>query len=175
MPGRGVARDEVELGKVVGVFGVRGEVRLHLHNRESSFLMEGPAQVVLVATDGSRRAARLTCRPGAGKRILGRIEGLDQREEAAAMSGTRIAVAREALPPTDEGEFYVTDLQRLPVLVDGEAVGKVVDVHHTAGGDLLEARIGGDSVFVPFASPLVLDVDVAAGHVVLDPAVLEDD
>lgn len=175
MPGRGVARDEVELGKVVGVFGVRGEVRLHLHNRESSVLLDAPADVVLVAPDGSRRSARLACRPGAGKRILGRIEGLDQREEAAAMKGTRIAMARADLPPTDEGEFYVTDLQHLPVFIDGEAVGKVVDIHTTAGGDLLEARIDGDSVFVPFASPLVLEVDVEAGQVVLDPAVLEED
>ena len=36
---------------VAGVFGVRGEVRLHLHNREESVLLDETLPVVLVAPD----------------------------------------------------------------------------------------------------------------------------
>ena len=38
--------DLIELGSVVGIFGVRGEVRLHLHNREGSVL-QAPREVRL--------------------------------------------------------------------------------------------------------------------------------
>ena len=76
LPGRGPQPDEVELGHVSGVFGVRGEVRLHLHNRDS-ILLEGPVDAVLVGPDGARTGVEIVARPGAGKRIIGRITGLD--------------------------------------------------------------------------------------------------
>ena len=48
LSGRGLSEDEVELGRIVGVFGVRGEVRVHLHNREGSVLLDDPWDVILV-------------------------------------------------------------------------------------------------------------------------------
>ena len=57
LPGRGLAVDELELGSLMGAFGVRGEVRVWLHHPESD-LLATPREVVLVAPDGSRRRAR---------------------------------------------------------------------------------------------------------------------
>lgn len=174
LPGRGTTDDELELGRISGVFGVRGEVRLHLHNREASFLLDGPADVVLVAPDGRRAAARLTCRPGAGKRILGRLDGLADRDVAAALKGTRIVVARQDLPDTGDGEFYVVDLQGLDVLVDGQRVGSVSDVHDTEAGDVLELTLGGEVHFVRFADPAVGAVDLEEGTLSLEPSALDE-
>lgn len=166
-PGADLHEDEVELGKVVGVFGVRGELRVFLHNPESSILLGGPSSVMLILPDGARRTARLTCRKGAGKRILGRLDGLEDRDEAAAMKGTRIVVPRASLPAPDEGEFYVADLQGLAVVVAERRVGHVVDVHHTAAGDLLELDIGGETEFLAMASDGLLDIDIDAGQLVV--------
>lgn len=174
LPGRGLLDDEVELGEVVGIFGVKGELRVHLHSHRDSVLLEGPVDVVLIAPDGGRRSASLSCRPGAGKRILGRIRGVSQREQAAELMKTRIAIARHALPPAGEGEFYVADLQGLTVEVDGVARGRVVDVAHTAGGDLLELSIDRDVLFVAFASEAILQVDLEGGRLVLDPSALHE-
>lgn len=175
LPGRGLGGDEVELGRVVGVFGVRGEVRVHLHNRESSVLLRGTHDVVLVLPDGSRARAGLQCRPGAGKRILGRLEGVGSREGAAELKNTLIVIPRDALPAVDEGEFYVADLQGLRVLVDGVDRGRVVDVHNTPGGDLLEVKVAGELHFVHFSGPHVLEVDVAGGTLSVDPVAIDDE
>ena len=175
LSGRGLSEDEVELGRIVGVFGVRGEVRVHLHNREGSVLLDDPWDVILVSPDGSRRTTRLSCRSGAGKRILGRLDGLSDREVAAGLKGTLIAVARADLPPPDSGEFYVADLQGLTVLVDDEARGSVVDVHHTAAGDLIELSLGTEVHFVPFADPAIGKIDLDRGTLTLDPRILAED
>ena len=57
----------VELGYIAGVFGVRGEVRLHLHNPESS-LFDGPLDVsrtlLAMSTYPMRGAQWLPMEPG---------------------------------------------------------------------------------------------------------------
>ena len=50
-----------------------------LHNPTSSVLLGGPCEVTLLGPDGSRRTARIRCRPGTGKRILARLDGLEAR------------------------------------------------------------------------------------------------
>ena len=52
---------EVSLGWVVGIHGTGGEVRLHLHNRDSAFF-EGGKQVELVHPEGDRQSVWITTR-----------------------------------------------------------------------------------------------------------------
>ena len=72
-------------------------------------------------------------------------------------------------------------LQGLDVFVGGEQVGRVRDVHHTNGGDLLEiARLNTRSrdadLFVPFHDASIVEVDVDGGRLVLTAeAVAQDD
>ena len=66
--------ERVELGYVNGVFGVRGEVRLYLHNREADWLGR-PRAVLVESAEGRCYSVRLRTRRGAGKRILGRLDG----------------------------------------------------------------------------------------------------
>ena len=79
--------DEVRLGRVSGVFGVSGELRLFLHNRESELFAGDGAVVTLVSPSGNRESHRLRSRHGAGKRILGRIEGGDFTGVGSAFHG----------------------------------------------------------------------------------------
>ncbi len=150
--------ERVELGYVNGVFGVRGEVRLYLHNREADWL--GRPRAVLVESDEGRcYSVRLRTRRGAGKRILGRLDGVETREQAAALSGWRVVVRASELPRTAPGEFYVRDVLGLPVVVDGAVVGELTEVHRGGPLDILEIQLeGGDAVFVPTMREYVLQV-----------------
>lgn len=146
---------DVELGYVSGVFGVRGEVRVFLHNPESE-LLESACDVWLVTPDGARRAVLLTCRSGAGRRILGAIDGLTDPAEARALQGHRIVVPEADLPSPDEGEFYVRDVEGAEVRIDGARVGTVTRVHAAGAVDILEIDTGGaEPAFVPAVQDFV--------------------
>lgn len=120
--------DRVELGQIVGVFSYRGEVRVHLHNREGDALSQ-ERPVILVGPEGEERKARMHVRSGAGKRILGRIKGIITEEAARELQGWVILMERADMPETEDGTYYVHDLLDLPVEDDqGKALGTLIEV-----------------------------------------------
>jgi 16S rRNA processing protein RimM len=148
----------VVLGHVSGVFGVRGEVRLHLVNRESA-LLAGGADVHLRDQQGRWYVARVTSRPGTNGRVLARFEGVDTREAAAAMQGVELAVDRSALPPLGPGEYYLTDLVGMEVRCGDEPMGVVTAVHDHGPVDVIELDGGR---YVPSTDEHVEAIDLDA-------------
>ncbi len=64
---------------------------------------------------------------------------MTDRSAAEALRGTLLTVARSALPPLGEGEYYHHDLLGLPcVSTDGGAIGTVVAIDNFGAGDILE-------------------------------------
>ena len=82
-----IAEDEIRLGHVSGVFGYKGEVRLFLYNPKTELFSGSGATVTLIDVEGARSERQLKSRPGAGKRILGRLSGVI--DEAALLRALR--------------------------------------------------------------------------------------
>jgi 16S rRNA processing protein RimM len=167
LEGLGFAEGEVELGEVTGAFSFRGELRLFLHHRGSSTL-EASRPVTWVAPDGRRYRGALQARSGAGQRVLGRVPGLQTEADALALRGWRFGLAIDALPALPDGEWYVASLIGCEVVLEGARLGRVVDVHETAGGDVVEVDTGGEAseLFVLTRS-LVVEVDAVARRIVV--------
>jgi len=161
------AAKRVCVGVITGAHGVRGAVRL------KSFTAE-PEDVAryepLEDEKGERRfALRLV---GSAKGVLiATLPGIDDRDRAEALRGTRLYLPRSALPPTAEEEYYHADLIGLDAaLADGTPVGTVRAVHDFGAGDTLEIdRPSGPPVMVPFTRAVVPVVDLDAGRLVIDP------
>lgn len=162
LPGLDAPHDEeVELGTISGVFGVRGELRLLLHNRESAFLSEG-RDVRLVLPDDARFAARLTSRPGAGKRILGRIDGIDRREWAEELVGARIVVGHQGLPEPGADEYYLEEVVGMHVVCGVHDFGEVVAIHTTGPIEVFELASG---AYLPSTGEHIEGIDREAREV----------
>ncbi len=166
---------EVELGYVSGVFGVRGEVRLYLHHRESELLAAG-REVVLVSPSGERLQVRLRVRPGAGRRVIGAIEGVSDPERAAELVDWRIRVRTSELPPPAPGEFYLHRVLGAPVWCEGELVGEVTAYHDHGPVGVFEVRLAdGATGYVPSTPEHVTTLEVAPARLVLAPGALAVD
>lgn len=156
------------IGTVGAPHGVRGAVRVNsFAERPKDILSYGP-----LSDEAGRREFRLSIVGQAKAQLVCRIEGVDDRDAAIALRGTRLYIARDRLPAAEgEEEFYYADLIGLRAeLAGGESLGTVVAVANHGAGDLLEvARERGDSVLVPFTRAVVPVVDVAGGRLVIDP------
>ncbi len=161
----------VLVGAITGAHGVRGEVKVKSFTAvPASIAAYGP----LFDESGTRRFdLNLTAKTADAAKglLIGRIDGVVDRNMAEALKGQRLFVPRAQLPvQEDPEEFYLTDLIGLAVRDrSGEVLGRVAEVVNYGAGDVLVVEGGAAGAFdVPFAHAFVPEVDLAAGQVTVD-------
>ncbi|MBF9043486.1 16S rRNA processing protein RimM [Rhodobacterales bacterium HKCCE4037] len=168
--------DQICVGAIMGAFGVRGEARVKSFCAEPSDMASyGP----LSTEDGQTTYKISLTRPVKGG-YAARLSGVQTKEQADALKGTRLYAPRAALPSLPDDEFYHADLMGLTVLdTGGETIGKIAAVLNHGAGDLLEVRGKGlgNGVLIPFTAEIVPTIDLAAGRAIIDPppGLLDDD
>ena len=157
--------DLIQVGRVAGAFGVRGEVRITSFTADPSALL---AYKSLKREDGSPGLTLSAGRVAKGS-VVCRAAEVQTREQAEALRGLKLYIDRAALPDPDDDEFYVTDLIGLAVVTaDGAPLGTVRAVQDFGAGDLLEITPpeGGATWYLPFTRDAVPEVRIGAGEVV---------
>lgn len=163
----------VIVGRIGRPHGIRGEVVVGVRTDEPDLRFAAGARLGAGRDSDQTPDAELTVaatRWHSGQ-LLVAFDGIADRTAAAALGGTWLSVDSAVLPPiADPDEFRDHELIGLSVrTVGGEQVGVVTDVLHH-GQDLLVIKAeGADERLVPFVAPLVPEVDVAAGMLVIDP------
>ena len=149
-----------------GAFGVRGEVKIKSFTGvPKDMFAYGPLRdetgnVFLTIT--SHRTVINAFAVMAGE--------VKTREQAQALSGTKLYVYRTDMPAPDEDEFYFEDLIGCEVkTAGGRRMGKILAVHNHGAGDLLEISGTKDTpqFFHPFTKTAVPKVDIKARRVVI--------
>jgi len=162
----------VRMGRIHGLFGVRGWVKVYSHTVPPENILDYPVWQVRVG-DGWRALRVLDGRPH-GKTLVAYLadsdgQPIDDRDAAAALLDAEIAVARDELPPAEPGTYYWADLIGCRVHnLEGEALGEVEGLVETGANDVLVVR-GERERMVPFVRDLYLkEVDLDARRVLVD-------
>ncbi len=157
----------VILGRVTGLYGVKGWIKVHSYTEPREAILDYKDWLLL--RDGDRQAVKLAEGKRHGKTVIARIDGVDDRDDAAGYVGNDIAVPRERLPDTGRGEYYWADLEGLQVVnSDGRILGKVAYLLATGANDVLVVQ-GDEEILIPFVQEEVIkDVDLTAGVINVD-------
>lgn len=166
-PGLERFADAVTLGRITGVHGVRGWIRVHSYTEPREAVVDYP--VWWLDCEGRRQKAKVAEGRRHGKTVIARLDGIEDRDQAAALIGSDIAVPRDALPPPGEGRYYWSDLEGCRVeRRDGRQLGTVAYLMETGAHDVMVID-GAEEILVPFApGETVLDVDLARGVIRVD-------
>lgn len=102
------------------------------------------------------------------------FEGIRDRDQIKALTGTELFVDRAMLPEAEEeDEFYHADLIGLDVVdLTGKKIGTLHTVLNFGAGDLLEIKPlqGGQTWLQPFTKVATPKVEIAARRITIDPA-----
>lgn len=159
---------ELVVGRIRRPHGVRGDVMAEVRTDDPG--RRFAAGAVLSTDPAENGPLTLTAVRWHSGNVLLTFAEIPDRTAAERLRGTWLVVDSDELTSGEPDEFHDTELIGLTaVTVAGEPVGVVRQVRHH-GQDLLviEPAEGGE-VLVPFVAPIVPEVDVAAGRLVIDP------
>ena len=147
------------VGEIGRPHGVRGLVKLRSVTADPDAIASyGP----LTDEAGTRLIALTVLAEG-----LGRIEGVADRDAAARLTGTRLYVERDRLPPAEAEEYYLADLVGLAAATEaGLSLGTVRAVEDHGAGAFLVLD-GPPERMLPFTRAVVPVVDIAGGRLVV--------
>ena len=179
--------DIVEVGRVLGAWGVKGGIRVKAFSSDPQALFAArewflePGDTVLPRPVGAqplpstpRRLHILQVREQ-GDSVVATAEELTDRDVAQALAGSRVLVSRAHFPKPDTNEFYWIDLIGLAVLNrEGVSLGEVVGLIETGPHCVLRlqpAAADAEERLIPFVDAYVDRVDLTARciHVDWDP------
>ena len=161
------------VGKVVGVQGLRGELRINPASDFPERFTEPGARWLQAKGKPPKPVKLKSGRQLPGKSLfVVRFEGINDRTAAESLVHQEFLVAADDIPELEDGEFHVRDLQGLSVRLETESdpIGVVVDLHH-GGNDLLEIELKADGrrCLVPFVDAIVPQVQLEEGWLLIAP------
>ncbi|MEJ2059743.1 MAG: ribosome maturation factor RimM [Gammaproteobacteria bacterium] len=163
----GDAEKRVVLGRVSGLYGVKGWVKVFSETQPRENILSYSPWQLKIQGEWQTRTVETGRRQGKG--VVAKLEGCDERDAAAALMGAEIAVSRDQLPPLESGEYYWADLVGLQVeTLDGVPLGVVDHLFETGANDVVVVK-GARERLIPFVRPeVVREIDLAAGRMRVD-------
>ncbi len=157
----------VVLGRITGVFGVRGAIKVHSYTDPQEAIFRYPTWW-LRGPDGDRHY-KLNAGRRQGRGLVASLDGIEDRDAARTLIGRSVAVPRSALPET--GGYYWADLIGLEVQNrDGVVLGQITGHIPTGGHDVMVVLDeNGRERLIPWALGTYVDtVRLDEGRVVVD-------
>ncbi len=161
----------IALGRIVGVHGVQGWIKLESHTQPRSGIFRYTPWVL--RHRGAEREIVVSQGREQGRGLVAELAGIATREDAQALIGAEILIPRSALPKPKPGEYYWVDLEGLRVIdTHGADFGRVAHLFATGANDVMSVRGEGDDGrerLIPFITPDVIKrVDFDAGLIEVD-------
>ena len=157
----------LELGKISGVFGVKGWVKVFSYtNPREGITNYSPWHV---KHRGQWREYTLEAGQRQGKTVIVKLKGIDDRDQAMLLNGATIAILPDQLEQLNDNEYYWHQLEGLQVVnTQGIELGRVDHMMETGANDVMVVR-GDRERLIPFTQGhAVVEVDLSNGVITVD-------
>ncbi len=156
----------VTLGRISGLYGVRGWVKVFSHTSPRTNILEYTNWYL--DTDDGWQECRLETGKAHGKGIIAKLSGIDDRDLAAGLINTDIAVPRDQLPDIGEDSYYWTDLEGLMLrTIHGVELGRLDHLFETGSNDVMVVK-GKRERLIPYTDDVVKSVDLVGRVMTVD-------
>ena len=154
------------LGAIVGVHGIRGEVKVKSFTENENNL----TSYGLLSDESGNRKFELKIIGHSKELLRVKVKGIEDRNAAESLIGTGLYIERTKLPATEEEEFYHTDLIGLMVLdSQGNKVGVVNALYNFGAGDLIEIKTTENRLeMLPFTKAFVPNINLKEGFIIVE-------
>ena len=173
----------IELGAISEAQGLQGQVKVRPHSPEPVALLSSKAvRLSLIprrdaGVSVSTEQASLTqykvksAKMHSGNVVMA-LDGVSDRDQALALKGSRILVARDAFPKAETDSYYWVDLIGCNAInLQGETLGEVLEVTENGAHGVIaigDPQTKAIKYLVPFVKEVVQNVDLPNKTITLD-------
>ena len=101
-----------------------------------------------------------------GRRVLLKLAGYDNRDDAGRLRGQLVQVPIDNAIPLEDDEYYLYEILGLDVVTtEGEYLGRIEEIVDTGSNDVYVVKDGDQEILIPAISDVVLNVDLDEGRV----------
>ena len=164
----------LEIGKVVGTHGIKGELRAEAWCDTPQFFCKFKR---LYLYEG-RKALEVSSRPHKNIVIV-KIKGIDTIDAADTLRG-KILYMDRADAELEKGAYFIQDLMGAEVFDNdsGRLYGKITDVFKTGANDVYQITDESNKDYlIPVIDEVVIKIDVEQGKIFIKPlkGIFEDE
>lgn len=165
---RQIETEWATIGKVVALFGIRGELKVLLLTDIPNRFAELGA--VYAGPDHTRRLIQ-SVRPYKGEMIVLKLEGIDDANTAESLRDQNLAIPVSELAQLPPDSYYQHDILGLMVItLDGQKLGSIVDIIVTGSNDVYVIKApDGSQVLIPAIKDVIKQVDLIRRTMYIDP------
>ncbi len=160
----------VHIGNLTGAHGVKGVVKVHPFAETPDLFAKGET-LLLETPDGKKDRRKIKWVAPHGRVLRMQLENITDRDQAKALTGTRIYVEKTALPRPEDDAYYWFDLVGLFVYSkEDHLIGILESIIPTGSNDVYVVRDkkGGRETLIPAIASVVLDIDLDQKTMIVD-------
>lgn len=158
----------LELGQIVNVKGLKGEVKVNSFTDDNSKFEKLPK--VFIKRKDTLKEYEIENVGYSKNQVIIKFKNIDTIEEAEALRNSYIVVDREILGNLPEGIYYIADLIGLDVYTEiNEYLGKVDDIYNTGSNDIYVVKDDlGRQKLLPGIEEVIKSVDLQSGKIIVN-------
>ena len=158
----------MDIGVILDVFGIKGEVKiLSLRDEPGRFL--DLEKVTLVKPSGEEVAFRVEEVRIHKDHALVKFEGITSRTDAEALKRCYVRVPDDECTEMEKTQTQREKLQGLEVYtMAGDRLGILEEVILTGANDVYEVRDGEKTILLPAISDVIKCIDLESGRIIVE-------
>jgi 16S rRNA processing protein RimM len=157
-----VEDDFLSVGKIVGVHGIIGDLKLYPYVESLSIFKSGH-KILLRNPDGKRESHVIQSGKLYKNTFRLALEGIDSRNAAEKLIGTEVFIEKAKLPALEKNEHYWFEIIGMEAfLEDGTCLGRVESIFQTGSNDVyvIKNSESGRETLVPAIQSVVAGIDL---------------
>ncbi|MDK2885720.1 MAG: rRNA processing protein RimM [Thermosipho sp. (in: thermotogales)] len=154
-------KDKIAVGIIGKTHGLEGELKLHPFTNVPE-IIESLTEVILYNEKNKvfLLAKIVNMRLGNGVYLI-KVQGIENVENAKKLSGSKVFIDKNELPPIKNDEYYFFEIINSDVFdEDGNLVGRVDEIIQTGSNDVLVLNKDTENeILIPVINDYILSID----------------
>lgn len=161
-------KEYLELGQIVNVRGLKGEVKLNSFAEDDSVFET--LKKVFIKKKNEMLEKQIEKVSYTKNQVVLKFKDCNSIDEAEALRNTYLLVKKEDLGELPEGVYYIADLIGLDVYTEsGELLGKVDDIYSTGANDIYVVKNEeGKEKLLPGIDEVIKNIDIDSGKITVN-------